>query len=73
MKVESKVPSFKTLVKELAVDNRVNELEKCIVLFQMGTYVGLDIYSDLEAMYPNQCNVNKSIKFLQDNASFIDY
>ena len=73
MKVESKVPSFKTLVKELAVDNRVNELEKCIVLFQMGTYVGLDIYSDLEAMYPNQCNVNKSIKFLEDNASFIDY
>ena len=73
MKVESKVPSFKTLVKELAVDNRVNELEKCIVLFQMGTYVGLDIYSDLEAIYPNQCNVDKSIKFLEDNASFIDY
>ena len=73
MKVESKVPSFKILVKELAADNRVNELEKCVVLFQMGTYVGLDIYSDLEAMYPNQCNVNKSIKFLEDNASFIDY
>ena len=73
MKVESKVPSFKTLVKELAVDNRVNKLEKCIVLFQMGTYVGLDIYSDLEAIYPNQCNVDKSIKFLEDNASFIDY
>jgi para-nitrobenzyl esterase len=73
MKVESKVPSFKTLVKELAADNRINELEKCVVLFQMGTYVGLDIYSDLEAMYPNQCNVNKSIKFLEDNASFIDY
>ena len=73
MKVESKVPSFKTLVKELAADNRINELEKCVVLFQMGTYVGLDIYSDLEAMYPNQCNVDKSIKFLEDNASFIDY
>ena len=50
-----------------------SELEKCVVLFQMGTYVGLDIYSDLEAMYPNQCNVDKSIKFLEDNASFIDY
>ena len=73
MKVESKVPSFKTLVKELAADNRINELEKCVVLFQMGTYVGLDIYSDLEAMYPNQCNVDKSIKFLEENASFIDY
>jgi para-nitrobenzyl esterase len=73
MKIESKVPNFKTLVKELAADNRINELEKCVVLFQMGTYVGLDIYSDLEAMYPNQCNVNKSIKFLEDNASFIDY
>jgi para-nitrobenzyl esterase len=73
MKIESKVPNFKTLVKELAADNRINELEKCVVLFQMGTYVGLDIYSDLEAMYPNQCNVDKSIKFLEDNASFIDY
>jgi len=73
MKIESKVPNFKTLVKELAVDNRINELEKCVVLFQMGTYVGLDIYSDLEAMYPDQCNVDKSIKFLEDNASFIDY
>lgn len=73
MKIESKVPNFKTLVKELAADNRINELEKCVVLFQMGTYVGLDIYSNLEAMYPNQCNVDKSIKFLEDNASFIDY
>ena len=73
MKIESKVPNFKVLVKELASDDRVNELEKCIVLFQMGTYVGLDIYSDLEAMYPNQCNVDKSVKFLEDNASFIDY
>jgi para-nitrobenzyl esterase len=73
MKIESKVPNFKTLVKELAADNRINELEKCVVLFQMGTYVGLDIYSDLEAMYPNQCNVDKSVKFLEDNASFIDY
>ena len=73
MKIESKVPNFKTLVKELAADNRINELEKCVVLFQMGTYVGLDMYSNLEAMYPNQCNVDKSIKFLEDNASFIDY
>jgi para-nitrobenzyl esterase len=73
MKIESKVPNFKTLVKELAADNRINELEKCVVLFQMGTYVGLDIYSNLEAMYPNQCNVDKSVKFLEDNASFIDY
>jgi hypothetical protein len=40
---------------------------------QMGTYVGLDIYDSLESIFPYKCNRDRSIQFLEQNASFIDY
>ena len=58
---------------KLSEDINLNALEKCVVLFQMGTYVGLDIYKSLEDIYPQKCDVLESIKFLEDNNSFIDY
>jgi hypothetical protein len=73
LKMESLVPNFKNLVNDLAKDDSLNSLEKCVVLFQMGTYVGLDIYEDLEKIYIKKCDVNKSMQFLNENASFIDY
>ena len=73
LKMESLVPNFENLVNELAKDDSLSSLEKCVVLFQMGTYVGLDIYEDLKNKYIKKCDVNKSIQFLKDNASFIDY
>ena len=67
------MPKYKNLVTELASDQRLNDLEKCVVLLQMGTYVGLDIYDSLESIFPHQCNRDRSIQFLEQNASFIDY
>ncbi len=71
--MKSQVPNYADLVEQLAEDINLNALEKCVVLFQMGTYVGLDIYQSLESMYPQKCDVLESIKFLEDNNSFIDY
>jgi para-nitrobenzyl esterase len=73
LKMESLVPNFENLVNDLAKDDNLSSLEKCVVLFQMGTYVGLDIYEDLEKIYTKKCDANKSMQFLNDNASFIDY
>ena len=73
LKMISAVPNYKNLVKELAFDERLNDLEKCVVLLQMGTYVGLDIYDSLESIFPYKCNRDRSIQFLEQNASFIDY
>ena len=73
LKMISDVPNYKNLVAELASDKRLNGLEKCVVLLQMGTYVGLDIYDSLENIFPYKCNRDRSIQFLEQNASFIDY
>ena len=73
LKMISAVPNYKNLVKELAYDERLDDLEKCVVLLQMGTYVGLDIYDSLESVFPYKCNRERSIQFLEQNASFIDY
>jgi len=71
--MKSQVPNYADLVLQLSEDVNLNALEKCVVLFQMGTYVGLDIYQSLERIYPQKCDVQESIKFLEDNNSFIDY
>jgi para-nitrobenzyl esterase len=71
--MKSQVPNYADLVAQLSEDINLNALEKCVVLFQMGTYVGLDIYKSLEDIYPQKCDVLESIKFLEDNNSFIDY
>ena len=65
--------TFQSLIDELIIDNRVNELEKCVILLQMLTYVGEDIYEENIKNYPNKCNRSDSEKFLLNNASFIEY
>ena len=65
--------SYKSLVGQIINDNRLSELEKCVVLFQMFTYVGDDIYNQNMENYPGKCNRNDSIRFLKENASFIEY
>ena len=65
--------TFQSLIDELIIDNRVNELEKCVILLQMFTYVGEDIYEENIKNYPNKCNRSDSEKFLLNNASFIEY
>ncbi|MEL1227041.1 MAG: carboxylesterase family protein, partial [Candidatus Neomarinimicrobiota bacterium] len=59
--MKSQVPNYADLVAQLSEDINLNAIEKCVILFQMGTYVGLDIYQSLEDIYPQKCDVLESI------------
>ena len=65
--------TFESLIDELSLDTRLDKIEKCVVLFQMLTYVGNDLYDKKSQRYKGQCNRKNSEKFLIDNASFIEY
>ena len=65
--------SYKKLVEELNFDTRVNELERCVILYQMGTFVGNDILDKISEHANFACSRDESKKFLKDNASFISY
>ena len=65
--------SFSSLIKDLYQENALTNLEKCVVLLQMLTYVGDDLYDEFDNHYPGKCDRSESEKFLKDNASFIDY
>ena len=73
MKMEYSATSYKTLVEELNNDNRVNELERCVILYQMGTFVGNDILDKITQYANFSCKRSDTKKFLEDNASFISY
>ena len=73
LKIKNMPNTYKSLLKELEIDERVNEKEKCVILYQMGTLIGNDIYDDLKNLYTKKCYKNSSIQFLKDNASFISY
>jgi para-nitrobenzyl esterase len=65
--------SFSSLLKDLYQENALTSLEKCVVLLQMLTYVGDDLYDEYINEYPGKCDRTESEQFLKDNASFIDY
>ena len=65
--------SFFSLSKDLYKEDALTDLEKCVVLLQMLTYVGDDIYDQYANGYPGKCDRSESEKFLKDNASFVDY
>ena len=65
--------SFSSLTKDLFQENALTKLEKCVVLLQMLTYVGDDLYNEYVDDYPGVCNRDESEQFLKVNASFIDY
>ena len=65
--------SFSSLTKDLYQEKALTNLEKCVVLLQMLTYVGDDLYYEYDNHYPGKCDRDESEKFLKDNASFIDY
>jgi para-nitrobenzyl esterase len=73
LKVKEDKKTFKLLAKELFEDSRVNELEKCVILLQMFTFVGNDLYDENIKHYPGNCERSKSENFLIENASFIEY
>lgn len=73
LRVQSNLNTFESLANELFNDNRVNELEKCVILLQMFTFVGDDLYDENIQHYPGKCNRARAEQFLIDNASFIEY
>ncbi|MDB4244528.1 carboxylesterase family protein [Gammaproteobacteria bacterium] len=73
LKMSSDKISFESLVADLYKETKVTDLEKCVVLLQMLTFVGNDLYDDYANGYQGSCDRGNAKKFLKDNASFIDY
>ena len=73
LKIKDDIQTFESLSKELYKDSRVNELEKCVILLQMFTFVGNDLYDENIKYYPGSCERSKAENFLIENASFIEY
>ena len=65
--------SFESLIYGLHKEDKITDLEKCVVLLQILTFIGDDLYDEYIDTYPDYCDRSKSQKFLKDNASFVDY
>lgn len=73
MKITNLYTSYKELVEQLNDDLRVNELERCVILYQMGTFVGNDIFEEIKQYANFECERKDARNFLEANASFIEY
>ncbi len=73
LKMYSDNITLKKLTKEIFVDQRLNDLEKCVVLYQMFTYVGNDVYDENIKNYQGNCDRSKSESFIINNATVINY
>ena len=51
----------------------MSDTEKCVVAFQMFTFVGNDLYDENILNYPGKCNRRDSVEFIKNNASSIEY
>ena len=65
--------SFSSLVKDLYDEGDLTAIQKCVVLFQMLTYVGEDLYDKHAHKYPGKCSRKESEQFIVENSDFIDY
>ena len=65
--------NFKNLVLELNGDHRLNKLEKCVTLYQMGALIGNDIFDEIKKYATFNCDRKSAIKFLEINSKFIKY
>ena len=65
--------TFKNLIKELNVDDRLNEIEKCVIFFQVTTFVGEDIYDNHIKNFSGNCKRSDAMAFLKENSSYIDF
>ena len=73
MKLSNLFTTYKLLVEQLNNDTRVNELERCVILYQMGTFVGNDIFDDIKRYASFECKRKDARDFLEANANFIEY
>ena len=61
--------SFESLVADLFKETKVTDLEKCVILLQMLTFVGDDLYDDYADAYPGSCDRSSAEKFLKDKGN----
>ena len=73
MKLKNYSISYKSLVEELNLDKRVNQLEKCVILYQMGSLIGNDIFDDIKLFATFECSRKNAIEFLEANSEYIEY
>jgi para-nitrobenzyl esterase len=73
MKIINSYTSYKELVEQLNHDARVNELERCVILYQMGTFVGNDVFDEIQQFSNFDCDRKAARNFLEVNNSFIEY
>ena len=73
LKMQSDNFNFSSLIQNLYNEDQLSEIEKCVVLFQMLTYVGNDLYDELSDTYPGKCTREKAEQFIINNSSFVEY
>ena len=73
LKMSSDNLTLSKLSKQVFEDSRLDEVEKCVVLYQMFIYVGNDMYEENIKNYPGKCDRKTSENFIINNASVIDY
>ena len=73
LKMSSDDLTLRKLSQMVYADSRLNETEKCVVIYQMFTYVGNDVYDENIKNYPGKCDRKISENFIINNASVIDY
>ena len=64
--------SFKFFIRSVIFRPKIEQLEKCVVLLQMYTYVG-ETYMTLSIKYVKKLYREESENFIKDNASFIEF
>ena len=73
LKMSSDNTTLKSLSEKIYIDERLSELEKCVVLYQMFTYVGNDIYDENIKNYSGKCDRKASENFIINNAGVLEY
>ena len=73
LKMISESITLDSLASDLFQDDRLNNLEKCVVLLQIFTYVGNDDYKKAQQNFTKNCNRESSERFIKENASFIEF
>ena len=65
--------SLDSLAIKLFNEKSLQNFEKCVVLLQIYTYVGDDLYHQADSNLLNECSREESEKFIKDNASYIEF
>ena len=73
LKMISESISLDQLATKLFKEKSLQKLEKCVVLLQMYTYVGDDLYNEADSDLLSECSREDSENFIKNNASFIEF